>query len=128
MALDKIIATGKEIGGKVLKETAHRTLNDIKAGKNVSEVLKGSIETAKESAFKNLDKVLSPESQNELTESAKKLDAVDQKIAKDPESVAENPTEEVKDVNEVTENVNEAAKEIGEKLAPGLLSEVNEGL
>ncbi|QAA80851.1 hypothetical protein EI546_03505 [Aequorivita sp. H23M31] len=128
MALDKVIAAAKEIGEKVLKETGHRTLNDIKAGKNISEVLKGSIETAKESAFKELDKVLSPESQNELTESAQKLDAVQQKVELDSEAVIENPTEEVKEVNEVTENVNEVAKEISEKLESSFLSEIKDGL
>jgi hypothetical protein len=128
MALEKIIKPAMEIGEKVLKEGLKKGLEGLKEGKGFSESLKGGFETAKESAFKELDKVLSPESQNGLTESAKKLDAVDQEIAKDPESVKENPTDEVKDVNEVTKNVNEAAKEISEKIEPSLLSEIKGGL
>lgn len=128
MAIDKVVQTGKEIGEKVIKEVLKKGLDDIKEGKNLSEVLKGGFETAKESTFKELDKVLSPESQNELAESAEKLDAVDQKVELDPESVKENSTEEVKIVNEVTDNVNEVAKEINENLEPSLLLEIKEGL
>jgi len=128
MALEKIIKPAMEIGEKVLKEGLKIGLDGLKEGKGFSESLKGGFETAKESAFKELDKVLSPESQNGLTESAKKLDAVDQEITKDPESIKENPTDKINDVNEVTENVNEAAKEISEKIEPSLLSEIKEGL
>lgn len=111
-----------------LKEVARGGLSDLKEGKSFSEVLKGGFETAKESSFKELDKILSPEIQNEITESSEKLDAVQQKVELDTEAVKENPTEEIKAVNEVTENVNEVAKEINENLEPNFLSEIKDGL
>ncbi|MBO3097824.1 hypothetical protein [Gelidibacter pelagius] len=124
MALEKIIKPAIEIGKKGLKEG----LDGLKEGKGFSESLKGGFETVKESAFKELDKFLSPESQNELTESAKKLDTVDQTITKYPESVKENPAEEVKDVNDVTKNVNKVSNQINENFEPSFLSDIKKGL
>ena len=118
----KVAAT--EIG----RATAKTGLEGLKEGKPFKEVLKGGLETAKETTFKELDKLLSPESQEKLVQSGEKIDKIQDKIEDNPETVEANPTEEIKVTNQVTENVNEVAKEINENVEPSLLSEMKEGL
>jgi hypothetical protein len=118
----------KEVAVEVGRAGAKKGLEGLKEGKPFKEVLKNGFETAKESAFKELDKILSPESQQKLTESSEKLENIQDKVESETETVEANPAEEIKGTNEVTEKVNDVAKEIMEEKEPGFLSEIIEGL
>lgn len=123
-----IIEGLKGAATEIGRATAKIGLEGLKEGRSFKEVLKGGLETAKETTFKELDKLLSPESQEKLIQSGEKIDKIQDKIENNPETVEANPKEEIIGTNEVTENVNEVAKEINEKLEPNLFSEMKEGL
>ncbi len=122
--IEGLKVAAKEVG----RETAKMGLEGLKEGKSFKEVLRGGMETAKETTFKELDKLLSPESQGKLDESKEKIDEIQDKVENNTEKVEANPAEEIKDANEVTEKVNDIAKEIMENKDPSFLSEIKEGL
>lgn len=126
MAVEKVF---KEVGKKILIDGLGGSIEKLKEGQSIPEALKEGLDVAKESAFKELDKYLSPETQKDLSESKNKLDSVQEQIETESEKVKENPAEVVDETNEVVDKVNEAAKELNlENKEASFLSEIKEGL
>lgn len=126
MAVEKAF---KEVGKKILIDGLGGSIEKLKEGQSIPEALKEGLDVAKETAFKELDKYLSPETQKDLSESKNKLDSVQEQIETESEKVKENPAEVVDETNEVVDKVNEAAKELNlENKEASFLSEIKEGL
>lgn len=126
MAVEKAF---KEVGKKILIDGLGGSIEKLKEGQSIPEALKEGLDVAKETAFKELDKYLSPETQKDLSESKDKLDSVQEQIETESEKVKENPAEVVDETNEVVDKVNEAAKELNlENKEASFLSEIKEGL
>lgn len=126
MAVEKVF---KEVGKKILIDGLGGSIEKLKEGQSIPEALKEGLDVAKETAFKELDKYLSPETQKDLSESKNKLDSVQEQIETESEKVKENPAEVVDETNEVVDKVNEAAKELNlENKEASFLSEIKEGL
>lgn len=122
--IEGLKVAAKEVG----RVTAKTGLEGLKEGKPFKEILKDGLDTAKETTFKELDKLLTPENQEKLVESSEQIDKIQDKVENNPETVEANPAEEINGTNKVTENVNEVAKEILEDKEPGFLSEIKGGL
>ncbi|WP_034890418.1 hypothetical protein [Gillisia sp. Hel_I_29] len=136
MALEAVINTLKEAGEKIAKDGIKKGVEGLKEGQGFKEALKGSFDTAKETAFSELDKILSTENQTKVNDATQKVDGIQDKLEREPEKVEANPSEEIKGINEVTENVNDVAKdikedktqELTENADPSYLSEIKNNL
>src|SRR5690606_30411233 len=73
-----------------VKEGLKKGLEGLRDGKSFSEALKGSIDTMKETGFKEINNFLSPENAEKLNDSSDKLNEIQDKIEFEPQNFSEN--------------------------------------
>src|SRR5690554_1316255 len=134
-ALETLTTAMKKIAETTIKEGLKKGLEGLRDGKSFSEALKGSIDTMKETGFKEINNFLSPENAEKLNESSEKLNEIQDKIEFEPQNFAESQTEIVGDFNNATENINAVSTDLNEKLVEkgvleekGLTQEIKETL